>query len=125
MSSQGSLIVRVYTSDAYLPLRDVPVVISQDGRLLAVRRTDSSGLTEPFFVETPDALESLSPGFLKPYATVNIQVEYPGYGGILAEGVQIFPGVETIQGLQLIPVNFAETTVVQEPPQDLQEVGNG
>ena len=125
MSSQGSLIVRVYTSDAFLPLRDVPVVISQDGKLLAIRRTDSSGLTEPLPVDTPDEIESLSPGYLKPYATVDIQVEYPGYGGILAEGVQIFPGVETIQGLQLIPVTSAGTTVVREPAQDLREVGNG
>ena len=110
MASQGSVIARVYTSDAYLPLRNVPVVFSQtlpDGTktVLAIRYTDTSGLTAPLAVETPDTSDSLTPGsVLRPYATVDIQVEYPGYGGILAEGVQVFPGVETIQGLQLRPL---------------------
>ncbi len=110
MASQGSVIARVYTSDAFLPLRGVPVTFTQsrsDGgkTLLAIRYTNSSGLTEPLYIETPDASESLSPGAaLRPYATVDIQVEYPGYGGILAEGVQVFPNSETIQGLQLRPL---------------------
>lgn len=110
MSSQGTVIARVYTSDALLPLPNVPVTFTQiqpDGsrKLLAIRLTNSSGMTAPLPVDTPDASESLSPGLMqKPYATVDISVEYPGYGGILAEGVQIFPGVETIQALQLLPL---------------------
>ncbi len=116
MASQGTVIARVYTSDAYLPLRGVPVTFTQtqpDGsrRLLAIRTTDSSGLTEPLSVETPDTADSLSPGsVLRPYATVDISTEAPGYGSILAEGVQIFPGVETIQGLQLFPRNELSRT---------------
>ena len=110
MASQGTVIARVYTSDAFLPLANVPVTFTQiqpDGsrKLLAVRLTNSSGMTAPLPVETPDAAESLAPGLMaKPYALVDISVEYPGYGGILAEGVQIFPGVETIQALQLVPL---------------------
>ena len=110
MASQGTVIARVYTSDAFLPLANVPVTFTQlqpDGsrKLLAVRLTNSSGITAPLPVETPDASESLSPGLMeKPYAVVNISVEYPGYGGVLAEGVQVFPGVETIQALQLVPL---------------------
>lgn len=110
MASQGSVIARVYTSDAYLPLSGVPVVFTQtlpngSKTVLAIRYTNSSGLTEPLFIETPDAAQSLTPGaVLRPYATVDIQVEYPGYGGILAENVQVFPGSETIQGLQLRPL---------------------
>ena len=110
MASQGTVIARVYTSDALLPLANVPVTFTQiqpDGsrKLLAVRLTNSSGMTAPLPVETPDASESLSPGLMeKPYAVVNISVEYPGYGGVLAEGVQVFPGVETIQALQLVPL---------------------
>lgn len=113
MSAQGSVIARVYTSDAYIPLAHVPVTFTQilpDGtrQLLAIRRTDSSGLTAPLYVDTPEPAESQSPGsVIRPYATLNIQVEYPGYGGILVEGVQVFPGVETIQGLQLRPLPSA------------------
>ena len=110
MASQGSVIARVYTSEAYLPLANAAVTFTQilpDGtrQLLAIRRTDSSGLTAPLFLETPEESQSLTPGAtVRPYATVDIQVEVPGYGGILAEGVQVFPGVETIQGLQLRPL---------------------
>lgn len=114
MASQGSVIARVYTSDAFLPLRGAPVVFTQtdaegNRQLLAVRTTDSSGLTTPLFVSTPDLSESQSPGStLRPYATVDISVSFPGYSNINAEGVQIFPGVETIQGLQLRPVSIDE-----------------
>ena len=123
MAAQGSVIARVFTSDAFLPLSDVPVVFTQttktEGRqLVAIRYTDSSGLTAPLLIETPDTIQSLSPGASqRPFTTVDIQVEYPGYGGILAEGVQVFPNSETIQGLQLrpIPTTFAEYGTVKIP----------
>lgn len=72
--------------------------------MLAFRYTNSSGVTAPVYVETPDAAESQAPGSpLQPYSSVDIIVSYPGYRSIRANGVQIFPGVETIQGLQLQP----------------------
>lgn len=129
LSSQGSVIARVYTSDAYIPLPDAPVIFSavrSDGtnELLAIRNTNTSGLTAPVYVDTPDTNQSLSPGLsLKPYATIQIQASYPGYRSILADGVQIFPGVETIQGLQLQPVTPAQaeepTTVLPQNEQNL------
>lgn len=119
MASQGSVIARVYTSDAYIPLEGVPVTFSlvrPDGtRLLAVRMTNSSGLTTPLLIDTPDVSASLTPGStLRPYAQVDISADAPGYGTIEAKGVQVFPGVETIQGLQLrprpiIPGSYGET----------------
>ena len=127
MPAQGSVIVRVYTSDAYLPLANVPVTITRtlpDGgkELLAILRTDSSGLTPPLTVDTPEESQSLQPGAtLRPYAVINIQVTQPGYSSVLAEGVQVFPGVETIQGLQLrpLPVNGTGSVVFEEPSQNL------
>ena len=110
LASQGSVLARVYTSDAFLPLANVPVLFTKalpDGKktVLAIRYTDSSGLTAPVFAETPDLANSLTPNTaLQPYATIDIQVEYPGYNGVLAQGVQIFSGQETIQGLQLRPL---------------------
>lgn len=128
MSSQGSVIGRVYTSDAYLPLYDVPVIFFQstpDGSntLLAIRRTDASGLTAPLYIETPDTEQSLLPGSpIRPYTTINISVSVPGYRALTAEGVQIFPGIQTIQDLQLLPVSPLEhgtSATVQEQPQNL------
>ena len=128
MSSQGSVIARVYTSDAYLPLANVPVTftkVAPDGKrtLLAVRMTDSSGLTAPIYVDTPDPAASLTPGAaLQPYATVNISASYPHYNSLTAEGVQIFPGVETIQGLQLRPVSAADQEEAVVFPTQFQQL---
>ena len=125
---QGSVIARVYTSDAYLPLSNVPVIFSQvdesgANSLLAIHITNSSGLTEPLYVETPNETDSLTPGStIRPYATINIQAAKPGYTNVYAEGVQIFPGVETIQGIQLRPVSNQEQGVldtIQESTQNL------
>lgn len=114
MSSQGSVIARVYTSDAYLPLRNAPVTFTQQmpdqsEKLLAVRLTDQSGLTAPVFIDTPDLSQSLTPGASSPpYTVIRIRVEYPGYSSLLVEGVQIFSGIETIQSLQLRPLSLAQ-----------------
>ncbi len=114
MPGRGSVIARVYTSDAYLPIDNAAVTFTQvfpDGtrKLLALRRSNSSGLTEPVFLDTPEASQSQSPGSaIAPYATVDVQIEHPGYSGILAQGVQVFPGVETIQGFQLRPLPVTE-----------------
>lgn len=128
MASQGSVVTRVYTSDAYLPLRNVAVIYrqtTQEGTntLLAVKNTNISGLTEPLYIETPDLEQSLTPGsMLKPYTTISITVSAPGYNTATAEGVQIFPGVQTLQGFQLRPLSsfdLAGSTIVKEPPQNL------
>lgn len=125
---QGSIITRVYTSDAYLPLPNVPVVYTKtasDGSqtLLAIQRTNSSGLTAPFYIDAPETAESLSPNnTLRPYELINIHVSYPNYNSITAEGVQIFPNIQTIQGFQLRPVSPAEhssSSTYEESSQNL------
>lgn len=93
-------------------------------KLLAIRFTDSSGITEPLIIPTPEPAVSLTPGAaLKPYAAVDIQVHYPGFNRILAEGVQVFPGVETVQNLQLQPIAYApelsDRVISPEPEQNL------
>ena len=128
MSSQGTILARVYTSGAQLPLSGVPVRFAQvlpDGRrqLLAQLFTNASGLTPSLSIETPDRAESLQPGgALQPYALVDIRAETPGYKPVEASAVQVFPGVETVQLLQLIPLPFGDSGTViyqPEPPQNL------
>lgn len=119
MSSQGSVIARVYTSNAYIPLSNAPVTFLQTregnrDQLLAFRYTNSSGLTSPVYVSTPDAAQSQSPGLSgTPFAAVDILVSYPGYRSVRAEGVQIFSGIETIQDIQLEPDIGADTDRTQ------------
>lgn len=114
MPFQGSVIARVYTSDALLPIFNAPVIftqVQQDGTrtLLAIRQTNTSGLTVPVYVSTPEPSSSQSPGSLQvPYATVDIQTCFPGYNRISVSGVQIFPDIETIQDFQLRPIPVSE-----------------
>ena len=109
LASQGYVLARVYTSDAYIPLAGVPVtftLVRPNGsrQQLAVLHTDQNGLTQALAVETPDKDQSLTPGVSsRPYATVEISTAWPGYSPSRIRGVQIFPDVETIQGLQLRP----------------------
>lgn len=124
MSSEGSVIVRVYTSEAVIPLPDATVIITkqdleQNAVLLAVRTTNSSGLTDPVIIQTPATEQSLTPGnTLLPYAEINIEASYPGFERVLVKGVQVFPGVETIQGIRLQPLmqnSFPQSETVYEP----------
>lgn len=114
MPFQGSVIARVYTSDALLPIFNAPVTftqVQQDGTrtLLAIRQTNTSGLTVPVYVSTPEPSSSQSPDSSQvPYATVDIQTSFPGYNRISVSGVQIFPDIETIQDFQLRPIPVSE-----------------
>ncbi len=109
LSSQGSILIRVFTSDAYLPLAGAPVIVTQtrsDGslNLLAIRITDSSGITQPVIVSTPEEALSLQPDpGSNPYALVDIRASYPGYSSFHGSNIPVFTGVETIQEVQLKP----------------------
>lgn len=127
LSFQGYVIARVYTSDAILPLAGAAVSFTQstDGQaeLLAIRYTDLSGLTAPVYVDTPEPGESLSPGStLPPFSTVELLASLPGYSSLTVRGVQVFPGVETIQPLPLRPVPASQRedgAAIEESAQEL------
>ena len=62
MSAIGYIQVIAYTSRAKIPVENTAVtVVSDDGRLLGLRITDSSGKTTPITLEVPDRAESQSP----------------------------------------------------------------
>ena len=129
LSAQGSVIVRVFTSDAYIPIPNAPVVFTQvkpngTQSLLAVRLTDLSGLTSAVMIDTPNESQSQTPGLsANPYALLNITVSYPGYQSVLAEDVEVFSGVETIQNIRMIPETASEFgTFLPSPPQSSQNL---
>ena len=113
MQATGTLSVRVYTSQAQIPLEGATVVVAEPGeegkwKLLSIQSTDSSGLIRPVTVDAPTLGESTSPGGLPgpglPYAQCDVWAEQPGYAMLRVNGVQIFPGVETLQNMELIPL---------------------
>ena len=108
MQQTGSLTFRVYTSDADLPVEGATVLIRQQqspGRLLGIRVTGSSGETDPLVVETPGAALSQSPeNTIQPWTGLNVIVEHPDYERVTLQGLQVFPGIETVQTIRLIPL---------------------
>lgn len=110
MSAQGYLQVHVYTSRANLPLQGAAVAVSRrraDGSydLLSYQTTDSSGNTKRLAIEAPDRDGSLNPEQPGGFSDVNIAVDYPQYERVLVEDVQIFPGITTLQDVQLLPLD--------------------
>ena len=126
MVSEGKLLVRVYASQAELPLEGTTVVVTQQGgegkyRLISVQVTDSSGRIEPIEIPTPAAGESTHPvyGGEMVYAVCSVWAEHPGYVMLQVNGVQVFPGVETVQEMELIPLGEGESSLQQRDVRDI------
>ncbi len=108
MPATGYLTIRAYTSAAQLPIVGAAVSVTRNNpnggsELIALRLTDESGKTPVIPITTPELAGSLSPGTVKPFASVDVLVDHPDYERILVENVQIFPGVLSLQNLELIP----------------------
>ena len=128
MPQTGSLIVRVFTSQAQLPISGATVIISsraEDNRhkVFSIQTTDSSGSTKAFQLEAPDISLSESPGGSAPFSDYSLVVEHPEYFLATFEQLQVFPGVETVQNVPLIPLpqpaggsGSAEPVVVTPQP---------
>lgn len=111
--ASGTIITQTRTSDAYLPVENATVAFYEalaqgNGTLLALRKTDASGKTAPVELETPNLADSQQPVSVlgtKPYRTVNIIADHPGFEQITVDGIQIFDGIITYQDIMLVPNN--------------------
>lgn len=125
MPAIGYIQAKAYTSRAQLPVEDVAVsVVDDNGRLLGIRTTNSSGLTTPIRLEVPDLSESQSPGNTKPFVTVNLYARAEDYEQVLVRGIQVFADTVTMQELQLVPLSelpasWKQVEVFDTPPQNL------
>ncbi len=128
MQATGTLSVRVYTSQAQIPLEGATVVVAAPGeegkyKLLSIQNTDSSGQICPVTIDAPALGESISPGGLpgpgRPFALCDVWAEQPGYAMLQIENVQIFPGVETMQDMELIPLPQGLCSLQQRDERDI------
>ena len=125
MPAYGYIQVKAYTSRAQLPLEDAAIsVVDDQGRLLGLRTTDSSGMTTPIRLSVPDRVQSQSPGTDKPFVTVNLYARAEDYEQVLVRGVQVFADTFTTQELQFIPLSelpgsWKQVEVFDTPPQNL------
>lgn len=128
MQATGTLSVRVFTSRAQIPLEGATVVVAAPGeegkwKLLSIQNTDSSGLIRPVTIDAPVPAESTSPGGLPgpglPFTLCDVWAEQPGYAMLRINGVQIFPGVETLQNMELIPLPQGLCSLQQRDERDI------
>ena len=127
LSATGYIQVHAYTSRARIPLQNVAVVITDmDGAAIAMRLTNRSGiLDEPVTITVPDRSAGESPNSgLIPFSSVNLYARLEDYEEIIAENVQVFPGVVTDQDLELVPLaefpeTWNKTEIFNTPPQNL------
>lgn len=129
MQAQGTVVVRLFTSAAQIPLQGATVTITKrlpggGTKLLAVRVTNFDGFTDPVSIDTPPIAESQSyQAGLVPYAVVDIRVERTGFDRVIIENAQVFPDTQTRQEVALIPTPenpgaFDRTETFLVPPQD-------
>ena len=130
MEAVGQLRVRVYTSRAQLPVMGATVVVTSRGesgrtKLVSIQTTDSSGSIQPVELPAPIPMESTQPqNTSHPFSVCDVWAEHPGFAMLVVEGVQIFPGVETYQAMELSPLSEGESSLVEisvrdPPPQNL------
>ncbi|MBO5050439.1 MAG: hypothetical protein J6C41_08460 [Oscillospiraceae bacterium] len=108
MSNIGYIQVHAYTAKAQLPLRNVAIAVTNDqGKTIALRMTNSSGkIDRPVEIQVPIPAAGLSPNTgIVPYSTVNLYAKVADYEEIEANNIQVFPGIITVQDLQMIPLS--------------------
>ena len=120
MRQTGTIQFRVFTSGANLPVEDATVIIRQQNapfQLLGILVTDRSGQTPVLTVDAQAAGQSQTPEpGPQPWISLRAYVEHPDYEEAAFTGLQLFPGVKTIQNVQLIP-----NQLVDMEENDLQE----
>ena len=97
-------------ADGAFPLEGAAVSITRrlpDGRseLVSFQRTDSSGNTKPVAIDTPALANSQSPNQPTGFADLDVTADHPLYERVIVDNVQVFPGVTTLQDIQLLPMN--------------------
>lgn len=125
MPAYGYIQAKAYTSRAQLPVEDAAIsVVDENGKLLGLRTTNSSGLTTPIRLEVPDLAQSQQPGAEKPFVTVNLYARAEDFEQVLVRGVQVFADTVTTQEVQFVPLaelpgSWNRVEIFDTPPQNL------
>lgn len=111
MDQTGTLVIRTFISRAQIPVSDAIIVLStseKDGRqkLVSILRTNESGVAGPISLPAPGVSASITPGQnASAFSSYSLLAEHPDYQLAQFENIQIFPGVETVQDIALIPLS--------------------
>lgn len=107
-NSSGTLRVRAYTAEGALPVQNANVKIkgtSEGVELVSFSSlTDNDGLSEVFVLPTPSVEYSLSPNAAElPYSLYDLEISADGYFTKRIKGLTVFPGINSIQLVNMIP----------------------
>ena len=120
MQEYGTVTAQIVTSAAQIPIPGATLTITQE---LPDGMTNYDGFTEPFDVPTPPASDSQTRQTAEmPYALVDLRGERAGYDRVFIHNAQIFPGIQTLQQIVLIPTptlpdSYAQTQEFDIPSQ--------
>ena len=120
LSALGTLLVRVSTAGGFLPVEGADVRLvgaAEENRSIRyLLTTDRSGLAERISLPTPPKELSLSPGNAAGFSRYNLEVFKQGYYPVRYEDVPLFPGVNSVQTVELIPLPLYRPE--QYPPRE-------
>ncbi len=126
----GTIISRVRTSDAELPIENATVAYYENGpggvkRLVGLRKTDRSGITQPIELSAPDAGSSRQPdgNGAQPFRTVDLAADHPDFNRVTVRQVQVFDGILTTQDIRLVPSPGAGTQAFPDTVYDTGDQG--
>ena len=110
----GAITVRVYTAGGGLPVEGALVRITgaeEINRTEAHSRiTDRDGLAETVFLPAPKRSSSNSPSPSEaPYYIYDVTVSKEGYYKRIIRGVSVFPAINSVQPVNMIPIGNGNT----------------
>lgn len=120
-NESGYIVVAVRTADGALPIENAVVTVKDSSQnILYVVFTDNSGKTPKLRVIAPARQNSQSPNTNEPpFYTYNIDTDKPGYISVRNQSVPVYPGVTSIQPVELL----AQPEGVTEPGFTYNESG--
>lgn len=124
--AKGGMIVNVTTLYRLYPVANALVTVftgsMNDMNVVETDNTDESGQTRRFILDAPQKSVSEIPGDqIGSYANYNILVQADGYADTVNMGVRVFPGVTSVQGVDMVLLSAAgddtKPRVNEKPPQ--------
>lgn len=118
----GTLVINTTTGFDAIPVSNVSfAILDKQGNVLHSGLTDENGVSDVFTLETPPPGLSGAPNpdGPRPYAVYDMWVGKPGFATINIIGVQVFPNIQSIQRVDMIPVvegEDEEFTYIIPPP---------
>ena len=110
----GSLKIQI-TNNNYYPIQGASVYISQTGVADSVSEeyvSDENGIVIDESLPAPALEYSMEPSDNQPYSEYNVLVSAPGYNERFISGVQILPGENGIQNIQMTPEDGSSTNPI-------------